>query len=189
MDRRFSLRSRPGSVSHRGGGGGGPGSSGGGLAAPGGGGAEAPQTRALHTHTYDSSTDNDIFALGEAATGFDLDDLFKDFGMSLNQALQGQFPQMPVSSSAGPTKVRSALRAFPSGHKPGPSLTSSKLERLFELADVLWHLKISKAVFERIYRVCTRLCSLGSEVNIGFPSTLRCSSANRKSVSKFDKFE
>ena len=63
---------------------------------------------ALNT-TYDSSTDNDIFALGDAATGFNIDDLFKDFGMSLNQALQGQFTQIPGSTESstvvGPTKV------------------------------------------------------------------------------------
>ena len=54
---------------------------------------------ALNT-TYDSTTDNDIFALGDAATGFNIDDLFKDFGMSLNEALQGQFPQMPRSTDS-----------------------------------------------------------------------------------------
>ena len=61
MDRRYSIKYRPG-ISR-----------------------EQQQQRvaqsALNT-TYDSTTDNDIFALGDAATGFNIDDLFKDFGMS-----------------------------------------------------------------------------------------------------------
>ncbi len=47
-----------------------------------------PRAAASSLNTYDSATDNDIFALGDAATGFNIDDLFKDFGASLNQALQ-----------------------------------------------------------------------------------------------------
>ena len=89
MDRKFSVKYRPG-VSRDGQ-------------------QQRVATSSLNT-TYDSSTDNDIFALGDAATGFNIDDLFKDFGMSLNQALQGQFPQMPgqpqtSASALGPTKV------------------------------------------------------------------------------------
>ena len=54
-------------------------------------GGRNPEQRAAAAstlNTYDSSTDNDIFALGDAATGINIDDLFKDFGASLNQALQ-----------------------------------------------------------------------------------------------------
>ena len=92
MDRRYSIKYRPGVSSREG---------------------QQQRGSALNT-TYNSTTDNDIFALGDAATGFNIDDLFQDFGMSLNQALQGQFPQMaaagdgaPSESSGvvGPTKV------------------------------------------------------------------------------------
>ena len=105
MDRRYSIKYRAPGVTR-----------------------EAQQQRCAQSATYDSSTDNDIFALGDAATGFNIDDLFKDFGMSLNQALQGQFPQIP---GQGPTRVSYQL------HKPAiPEETENGTEQGAEQTEV-----------------------------------------------------
>ena len=62
---------------------------------------QRPEKRVLNT--YDHQTDNDIFALGDAAedegvnvSQFDIpDDLFKDFEFSLGEAFQRQFSRTP----------------------------------------------------------------------------------------------
>ena len=70
MDRRFSIRYRRASNS----------------------GAENTEQRALNAEHYDRDTDNNIFALGDAAqdSAFNLDEIFKSFGLNLDDALGGQ---------------------------------------------------------------------------------------------------